>query len=353
MIKKKTKLLILCTTLVLVLGSYIAFALDLDSTMDLTMLTEETGAIAIYYHPLHTLEENVRKTLGEDVPDYTENIKGVMPHLTNRGPAFAIDINGRRTPSTKNRSEPYYAVSWDWMSKNNTDRNYVQKILSINDTEVTLAFTDETQSYIEDDVIEKMITNLISFASIYKDDMFDYNYKAFIDELVDRGIIVIHKVTTPQNFGWSTTHKDNTGFWANKILTIFDIKEKVSSIYDGDIFVPAVNLTSHTDGNIGTQVGNSFTMKEGETLSIDIVDASDNMPKINWSIIDQDTGNVVKWMPNTLGGYRFVWTPGDEYLNNTFCVKVSTCEPHNISDNAYLEIFKYKTGMQEIFTISN
>lgn len=353
MMKKKTRLFILCATLLLIFGSGVAFALGVDSTKDLTMLTEETGAITIYYHPLHTLEENVRKTLGEDVPEYTENIKGVMPHLSNRGPAFAIDINGRKTPSTKNRTEPYYAVSWDWISKNNKDINYVQKIFSINGTEVTLAFADETQSYIEDDVIEKMITNLISFASIYKDDMFDYDYKSFIDELVDRGIIVIYKVTTPQNFDWSTTHTDNTGFWANKILTNFDTKEKVSSIYDDNILVPAVNLTAYTDGNIGTQVGNSFTIKKGETLAIDIKDVSDNMPKINWSIIDQDTGKVIKWIPNTLSGYRFVWTPSDKYVNNTFCVKVSTCKHHNISDNALLEIFKYKTGPQECVPTSN
>lgn len=353
MMKKKTRLFILCATLVLTIGNGFVFALGVDNTKDLTMLAEETGAITIYYHPLHTLEENVRKTLGEDVPGYPEKIGSMVPNLSNGGPAFAIDINGRKTPSTKNRTEPHYAVSWDWMSKNIEDRSYVQKTLSINGTEVTLAFTDETQSYIGDDVIEKMITNLISFASIYKDEMFDYNYKAFIDELVDRGIIVIHKVTTPQNFGWSTTHTDNTGFWANKLLTNFDIMEKVSSVYNDDILVQAINLTAYTDGNVGTQVGNSFTIKKGETLAIDIKNTSDIMPKINWSIVDLDTGKIVNWMPNTLSGYRFVWTPSDEYLNNTFCVKVSTCEPHNVSDNAALEIYTYKTGIQESIPILN
>ena len=352
-INKKTRLFILCTTLLLTVGSGVVFAVDMDNTKNLAMLTEETGAITIYYNPLHTLEENVRKTLGEDVPGYTEKIEGMMPYLSNRGPTFAIDINGRKTPSVKNRTEPHYAVSWDWMAKDSEARNYIQKTLSINDTEVTLAFTDETESYIGDDVIEKMITNLISFASIYKDGVFDYDYEKFIDQLVDRGIIVIYKVTTPQNFGWCFTNTDSTGFWAKKVLTDFDTKEKVTSIYKGDILVPAVNLTADTDGNVGVQVGDSFIIRAGETLAIDIKDATDNMPKINWSIINLDTGKTVNWMPNTISGYRFVWTPSDKYVNNTFSVKVSTCEPHNASDNAFFEVFTYKTGGEESISIPN
>lgn len=351
--KKKSGIFILFAIIILTAGSGAVFASSSYYTEDLKPLTEETGAITIYYHPFHTLEENVRKTLGEDVPEYTETIGGVMPHLSNKGPASAIDISGRKTPSAKNRTKPHYAVSWDWMAKNSEAGSYVQKILSIKGTEVTLAFTDETQSYIGDDVIEKMITNLISFASIYKDETFDYDYEAFIGELADRGIIVIHKVTTPQSFGWCVTNTANTGFWATKMLTDFDTKEKITSIYNGDIIVPVVNLTSNTDGNVGLQVGDSFIIREGETLAIDIKDASDNMPKINWSIVNLDTGKTVKWMPNTLSGYRFVWTPSDKYVNNTFSVKVSTCEPHNISDKAVLEIFTYKTGQQEVPSVSD
>ncbi len=351
--KKKTRFFILSITLLLTVGGGVVFAVGMDNIKDLPMLTEETGAITIYYHPLHTLEENVHKTLGQAVPGYTEEIRNVTQKLPNRGPAYAIDINGRKTPSSKNRTDPYYGIYWDWMPKDSKNGNYVYKTLSIKGTEVTLAFTNETQSYIEDEVIEKMIVNLISFASIYEDEIFDYDYKAFIDQLVNRGIIVIYKVTTPQNFDWCFTNTDSTGFWANKVLTDFDTKEKITSIYDGDILVPTVNLTANTDGNVGVQVGDSFTIRAGETLAIDIKDTSDNMSKINWSIVDLDTGKIVNWMPNTLSGYRFVWTPSEKYVNNKFSVKVSTSEPRNVSDNAVLEIFTYKTTQQESLPTSN
>lgn len=140
---------------------------------------------------------------------------------------------------------------------------------------------------------------------------------------------------------------EDTGFWAEKVLTKYDEKDKITSVYDGKILVPAVDLTEDNAGDVGVQAGGSFTVRAGETLAIDIKDATDNMPKVNWAIVNLDTGKTVKWMPNVLSGCRFVWTPGDKYVNNKFKVIVRTCKPRNVSDNAVLEIFTYKTGQQE------
>lgn len=351
--KKKTGIFVLCAALILTLSSGVIFAAGTDNTENLKPLTEENGAILIYYHPFHTLEENVLKTLGKDVPGYPGEIGGGTSLSPDSGPVIGIDVNGRITPYIQNRTDPYYGVNWDWVAKDSNANNYVQKTLTIDGTEVTLAFTDETKSYMDDEVIEKMVNNVISFASVYKDDMFDYDYKAFIDELADKGIIVIQKVITPENFGWCRSSTKDTGFWAEKVLTKYDEKNKITSVYDGKIFVPAVDLTGDTDGNVGVQVGNSFMVRAGETLAIDIKEVTDNMPKINWAIVNLDTGKTVDWMPNVLSGRRFVWTPSDKYVNNTFKVMISTSESHNISDNAVLEIFTYKTGPQEMLSTSD
>lgn len=349
--KKKTGTLILCAALILTLGSGAVFAAGSDNTEDLKPLTEETGAIHIYYHPYRTFGENVLKTLGEDVPGYLGRV------YSSPG---CIDVNGRRTPATQNRTEPSYDVGWDWMAKDNDDaNNYTQKTLTIEGTEVTIAFTDETESYMDDKVIEKMVNNIISFASVYKDEMYDYDYKAFIDELTDKGMILIQKVTTPENFGWyySGTEiniKDgikDIGFFACKVLTKYDAKEKITSVYDGKILVPAVVFTKDTDGDVGVQVGDSFTIRAGETLAMDIKGLTDDMPQVNWAIVDISSGETIDWMPGTLSGYRYVWTPSDKYVNDTFRVMTSTSKP--VGDNAVLEIFTYKTGQQEMPSASD
>lgn len=159
--KKKTGTLILCAAIILTLGSGVVFAAGTDNTEKLKPLTEETGAILIYYHPSHTLEENVLKTLGKDVPGYPEEIGGGTSLLPDRGPAGGIDVNGRITPTTQNRTEPYYGVDWDWMAKDSNATSYEHRTLTIDGMEVTLAFTDETKSYIDDEVIEKMVNNVI------------------------------------------------------------------------------------------------------------------------------------------------------------------------------------------------
>jgi beta-lactamase regulating signal transducer with metallopeptidase domain len=344
--KKKTGIFILCAALILTLGSGVVFAAGSDNTEDLRPLTARGGAITIYYNSFHTLEANVLTTLGKPVLVLGSKIQ--IKHLPS--PDY-IDVNGRQI-DIYNRTEPYYSVKWNWMAKDSEAKNFAQKTLTIKGKEVTVAFSDKAAAYKNDKVIEKMVTNIISFASVYKDKTYNYDYKAFIDELISRGILVIQEVTVPENFGWNyTTTKITTedgtfkdiGFLARKVLTKYDSKEKITSVYNGRIIVP-----ENIDGNQGVQVGDSFTIGAGATLAIDIKELTDDMPQVNWAIVDVTTGETVDWMPGARQGQRFVWTPSDNYVNNTFRVMASTCKPSSVNDNAVLEIFTYKTGQQEM-----
>lgn len=327
--KKKTGVFILCVVLIGTMGTGAVFAANANTSGDLKPLSQYGGAITTYYNPSSTLEENVLMTLGKDIPGEKVNIKVVS------SPDY-IDINGRKI-DYYNRTEPYYRVKWNWKAKDSEVKNYAQKTLLIDGKNVTFAFSDKAAAYKDDKAIEKMLNNMISFASVYKDKTFHYDYKAFIDELTDKGICVIQEVTTPEDFGWRYSGTKDTGFWATKVLTKYDRKDKITSVYNGKIRVQ-VNI----NGNQGIQIGNSFTIRAGETLAIDIKETTDKMPTVNWAIIDVTAGKTIDWMPGALGGNRFVWIPSDNYVNHTF--KIITSTEEGTSDNAVFEIFTYKTG---------
>lgn len=326
--KKKTGVFILCIVLIGTMGIGTLFA-SANTSGDLKPLSERGGAIATYYNPFETLETNVLTTFGKQVPGKKIQVK----HLPS---SDYIDINGRKI-DLYNRTEPYYYVKWNWTAKDSEVKNYVQKTLLIDGKNVTFAFSDKAASYKDDKVIEKMLNNMISFASVYKDKTFHYDYKAFIDELIDKGICVIQEITTPENCGWRYSVTKDTGFLASKVLTKYDRKDKVTSVYNGKIRVQ-VNI----NGNQGIQIGNSFTIRAGETLAIDIKETTDKMPTVNWAIVDVTAGKTIDWMPNALGGNRFIWTPSDNYVNHTF--KITTSTEEMTGDNAVFEIFTYKTG---------
>ncbi|HCS74665.1 MAG TPA: hypothetical protein DIW17_12430, partial [Clostridiales bacterium] len=172
--KKKTGFFILCVVLIGTMGIGTVFAASANASGDLRPLSERGGAITTYYNPSSTLEKNVLRTLGKDIPRV----------MVMYSPDY-IDINGRKI-DLYNRTEPYYCVEWNWKAKDSEVKNYVQKTLLIDGKNVTLAFSDKTASYKDDKVIEKMLNNMISFASVYKDKTFHYDYKAFIDELIDK-----------------------------------------------------------------------------------------------------------------------------------------------------------------------
>ncbi len=331
--KKKTGFFILCLVLIGTMGIGTVFTAGANASGDLKPLSERGGAITTYYNPDITLEENVLRTLGKDIPR-----KDVLRVTMVPSPDY-IDINGRKV-DVHNRTEPYYCVKWNWKAKDSQFKNCVQKNLLIDGKNVIFSFSDKAASYKDDKAIEKMIYNMISFASVYRDKTFHYDYKAFIDELIDKGICVIKEVTTPDNFDWRYNSIKDTGFFAAKLLTKYDREDKITSVYNGKIPVPA-----NINGNQGIQIGNSFTIREGEILAIDIKETTDRMPTVNWAIIDVTAGKTIDWMPNALGGNRFIWIPSDNYVNHTFKIMTSTEEM--TGDNAVFEIFTYKTGQQE------
>jgi beta-lactamase regulating signal transducer with metallopeptidase domain len=327
---KSKKLLGVLLAAVMMAGSVMATSLVFAE--ELKPLSRFGGAFVTHYDPSKSLEVNVLNTLDihYDAP---------LPLLrvyTMPGTTY-IDVNGRKI-DTYNRTEPYYGVEKEWKEKNFAIETMTTKTLSIEGKDVIVAFADQAAAYRDDKVIEKMIRNQITFELSYRDDIFDYDHQAFINQLISRGAYVINEVVTPENFNPFIFHRQNGDFLGEKILTKFDKKEKISDIFNQKTIIP-----QNIDGHQGAQLGDSFVIGSGETLAIDIKETTDKMPKVNWAIINVTTGELVDWMPSAPGGYRFIYTPREAYANHTFKVIMSGEK----SDTAIIEIFTYRTGASE------
>lgn len=68
---------------------------------------------------------------------------------------------------------------------------------------------------------------------------------------------------------------------------------------------------------------------------IDLKKTTDKMPGVNWAILDVTTGEPIDWIPNAIGGCRFIYTPRADYANHTFKVVMSGPKE---SDSADIEI---------------
>lgn len=286
-------------------------------------LVERGGAIYTYYNYAQTLEENVRDRLGIKLT--TDNI-----HVIDV-PIY-IDVTGRKL-DVYNRTEPHYKIDNKWKQKNSGLEGMINKTLSIEGKTVTVAFADKAAAYKDDPVIEQMIRNQITFELSYHSN--HYDHQAFINELIERGAYVIQDVTEPKDFKFEELMRKPNGDALDwRPLTRYDKKKKLV-----DIFNNKIKLPKNIDGNQGTQLGNSFVIKKGEILAIDIKEATDKMPGINFAIFNVTKGELAAdWIPFARSGYRIIYTPGQLSANDTFKVVMSGEE----SDIADIEIFTYK-----------
>lgn len=328
--RKKTGVFVLCAVLIGTIGTGTIFSASANASGDLKPLSERGGAITTYYNPYATLEDNVLGTLGID------SDKDEICRVRVTGPTY-IDANGRKI-DYYNRTDPYYGIEWGWEEKSAIQK-MMHKMLSVEGKNVTVAFTDDAAAYRDDKVIEKMIINQIVFELGYHSKNSDYDHQAFINELINRGAYVIKDVVTPENFKPRVWQNKNGDFLGMKLLTDYDQKNKIT-----DIFKQEITLHKNVNGNQGVQLGDRFVIKHGETLAIDIKETTDKMPTVNLAIINVTTGEFIDWMPGVRGGYRFIYTPREAYANHNFKIVMSGEE----SDNAYIEIFTYKTGKDEI-----
>lgn len=287
-------------------------------------LVEDGGGMTTYYNHSQTLEENVRNTLR--ITTTTNQIRGYVIDAP-----FYIDEKGRKLDEF-NRTEPYYEISREWKQKDVYLKEMTNKTLKIEGKNVHVAFSDRASLYKDDPVIEQMIRNQIAFELSYQSDRAEYDHAAFIDELITRGVYVIQNVTEAKDFQFKIRKMKNGDEWGEKPLTVFDKKNKLA-----DIFNDKVDLLKNINGKQGTQIGENFVIRQGETLAIDIKETTDKMPMINWAIVDVTKGELVHWLPNALGGYRYIYTPGKYSANHTFKVVASGDE----SDHAFLELFTY------------
>lgn len=285
-------------------------------------LAENAGALKTYFNSAKTLEQNVRNTLG--IQKATDKVQIRVTEAP-----FCIDDDGLKV-DLYNRTEPYYMISREWKQKSTAME---QKTLSIEGKVVTVAFTQKAASYKDDLVIERMIRNQITFELGYQSKKKDYDHPAFVNELIKQGMIVIQEVTEPKDFQFEVWTKKNGDQLGKKPLTRYDKRDKIA-----DIFNQKVELNRNVNGSQGKQLGNSFVIKSGETLVIDVKGVTDKMPTINWAIGNVTTGEMVDQMPSVSGGTRYIYTPGNLSMNNTFKVVMSG----EASDSADIEIFTYK-----------
>lgn len=291
-------------------------------------LAEHHGAMKTYYNIYQTLEENVRNTLGIKLSTDKTQIR-----VTDR--PFYIDVTGRKV-DLFNRTEAYYRISRQWKPKDTIGDTFT-KTLSIEGKAVTVSFAEEVLPYKDDPIIEQMIRNQITFEINYQNEKNPYDHQAFIEELVKQGVYAIEEVVPQEEFQFDYWNKSNGDQIGMKPLTSYDKKTKIA-----DVFNNKTELFKNIDGQQGTQLGESFVIKQGETLAIDIKETTDAMPTINWAIVNATTGETVDWRPNAPSGYRYIFTPGPSSANHTFKVVMSGED----NGSANIEIFTYKEAAE-------
>lgn len=299
-------------------------------------LTEYSGGIKTYYHTFETFEENVQLLLGNG-----------KEHISQ---TLYIDADGRMIDDYFNHTEPYYEIHQHWQEKESA-ANMINKTMSIEGHTITVAFSERAKDYIDDKVIKQMIVNQITFDLDYQDPKYRYNHKAFIKELMKRGVYVIEEVITPKQFTYSLSQKTSGAIAGHKMYTSYDKKIKIKDIFNGKANLPKTsdigerNQVEETLANQGVQLGAAFVIKSGETLAIDIKELPDKDPKIHLAIIDETTGKIVDSIFNASFTWsRHIYTPGKNEVNHSFKVVASGRE----QDHAVLEIYTYKTDKEEV-----
>jgi beta-lactamase regulating signal transducer with metallopeptidase domain len=312
--KKYVGVLLVCVMVVLsIVSTSLVFAEEPKT------VTENSGATKTYYNTSNTLEENVKSTF--NIPNPSQLL---MARVTDA--PFYIDQDGLKV-DVFNRTEPYYMIQREWQQK---DTALEQKSVSVEGKTVTVAFTEKTAAYKDDEVIEKMIRNQISFELQYQDKQNRYDHSAFINELIQQGMIVVMGVTEPKDFKFQMWTKENGDQLGRKALTSYDKKDKITNVFNQKIL-----LNQNIDGNQGKQVGSTFTIKSGETLMMDIKKVTDKMPTVNLAIVNVTTGEIVEVMPNITEGSRYIYIPNPLFENHTFKIVMSA----EASDSADIEIF--------------
>ncbi|WP_458119095.1 hypothetical protein [Paenibacillus sp. Z6-24] len=312
--------------LVLVVGMTMASVSTVSVTFPSRALAQHNhaGMLETYYNPSHTLAQNVNETLEISSDSTSSNMVSVR--VTDQ--PFYIDNTGLRI-DPYNRTTPYYQISREWKLKNET---CIQKELLIEGKKVVIAFADAVSSYQNDPVIEKMVRKQIEYELGSQAQWKNQDHKAFINELINKGMIVIESVKKPQEFTYTSWVRGKGEMLGRKPITEYDKKEKIQSIFNQKVY-----LNNSSNGGQEKQLGSSFKMSEGQILAIDINQTSDKMPTVNWSIKDVTTGKIIDRFVNAESGYRYIYTPSAESSNHVFKVTMSG----EISDWAEAEIFTY------------
>lgn len=296
-------------------------------------LTELNGGISTYYAINHSFEENVRHTFGFPL----ESESGTKMTVTRFVPYY-IDEHGLEIKGG-NKNEVAYGVRLFWRENNKENSSLIQKTVTVQGRQVRVGFTEQALPYKDDKVIDQMVKTQISFElGLGRNSLSgDYNHTAFVDELIKRGIYVIAQVVEPRDIEPDFNHAvDGTYAYGNKILTKYDKKEKIKNIFNQKI-----KMAANINGSQGRQLGEPFALQEGETLAIDLKEGSKEIDRINWAIVDADTGDTILWMPNAPVRERWMFIPFEGQIGKRVAIRVSAQE----TGECDFEVFTYATDL--------
>lgn len=289
-----------------------------------TTLNDSNGGIHTYYNTASDLERNLDQTLGRNRASNAISVTVVSPHY--------IDGDGKKV-TYFNRTEPVFKVIPGWVEKGSDLGAAPVKTLQAGGKTITVAFPGDTAKYCDDPVINKMVQTQMDFEFVYQDA--EYDHQAFISALANQGVYVFKKIIPAGEFEPESESPTGSGGTIGlRVLTKYDQKAKLYDVWNGRAKVN-VNL----DGNQGVQLGNDFTLGQGQTVAVDIKELTDAMPTMNVAIWDADTAATVDWIPNLSSGHRFYFTPGVNEAGHRFRIIVSTGE--NTGDYADINVFVY------------
>ena len=317
--KHRTLATILAATLFVGIFSVSSFV-----SAEHTTLTDSNGGIYTYYNIAYDLERNLDQTFGRNRTSNAIFATVISPHY--------IDGDGKKV-TYYNRTEPGFKVIPGWVEKGAVLGSAPVKTLEAGGKTITVAFPGDTAKYYDDPVINKMVQTQMDFEFAYQNE--EYDHQAFISALADQGIYVFKQIIPAGEFGPEFESPTGSGGTIGlRVLTKYDQKAKLYDVWNGRAKVN-VNL----DGNQGVQLGNDFTLGQGQTVAVDIKELTDAMPTMNVAIWDADTASTVDWIPNLSSGHRFYFTPGVNESGRRFRIIVSTGE--NTGDYADINVFVY------------
>lgn len=327
-------------------------------------LFEDGGAMVTpYQYPTESMEYNINRALGKANGYHAEN--DISPYIYDNnfltwswrpiGAAYffdycIIDEDGKII-DIYNQTEPYYGVHkrWysndreDWINIYDTYDSIAYKTIDVNGKDVTVGFLGTAKNHMNDEVIDKMVKNQISFELSYDSPYFDYNHSEYINRIINEGIYLIYGVIEPENIKSVASVGNPYGDWIIEPVIKDNVNTRLVEQYKSRTFYDQKTLIpKNIDGNQGMELDCDIEVNPGEFVILETGDMTNSMPTLNftiyspnglqqYSVLSRDGSTVKPYEPwaTVLGGLgktRYYFIPTVTWNSHTLNIKVSASE---------------------------